>query len=160
MTNEEFAAAALRIAAACNLTLVTAESCTAGAVANALSRAPGASKYFQGGFVTYTKEMKSLILGVPPALLIEKTAVCAAVAEAMATGARERAQAGAAVSVTGVAGPEPDEDGNPVGLVWVGAATERKTVSERLMLKDRPPEEVIRESVGAALRLLATVCGE
>jgi nicotinamide-nucleotide amidase len=148
------------MAEACGLTLVTAESCTGGAVAHVLSRAPGASKHFQGGFITYTKEMKARILNVSPTLLTEKTAVCAAVAEAMARGALEQAQAGAAVSVTGVAGPDPDEDGNPVGMVWLGAATKEKTTSRRLQLRGDSPEEIIRESVGAALGLLVKVCGE
>jgi nicotinamide-nucleotide amidase len=159
MTNQEFALTAMRRAESCGLAIVTAESCSAGAVAHALSRAPGASKTFRGGFITYTKEMKTRILGVSPALLIERTAVCAAVAEAMTGGALQRADAGVAVAVTGVAGPDPDEDGNPVGLVWVAAATKTKNLSERLMIKDRPPEDVIRESVRAALALLVKICG-
>jgi Competence-damaged protein len=70
-----------------DLTIVTAESCTAGAVATALSSAPGAADYFLGGFLTYTKKMKNKILRVPLKILKNKGAVCREVAEAMAAGA-------------------------------------------------------------------------
>jgi PncC family amidohydrolase len=89
-----------------DLTIVTAESCTAGAVATALSSAPGAADYFLGGFLTYTKKMKNKILRVPLKILKNKGAVCREVAEAMAAGALKLADADIAVSVTGVAGPE------------------------------------------------------
>ena len=105
-----------------NETIVTAESCSAGMLALAFAKGEGASQHFMGGFVTYTKEMKSRVLGVPPSLLQEKTAVCGEVAEAMAIGALLRSGASVAVSVTGVAGPTEDEDGNPVGLVYCGVA--------------------------------------
>src|SRR5215203_4111637 len=112
----------LECARSTDQSLVTAESCSAGALALAFSRGEGASKHFMGGFVTYTKEMKSHVLGVPPGLLDEKTAVCGEVAIAMAKGAIELSGASIAVSVTGVAGPSEDEDGNPVGLVYCGVA--------------------------------------
>ena len=104
------------------LTLATAESCTAGALANLLANAPGAGEAFHGGFVVYTKENKSKALGVPAALIEKHSAVSAEVAKAMALGALERSPADVVVSITGVAGPEPDEDGNPVGLVHLAAA--------------------------------------
>ena len=105
-----------------NLTLATAESCTAGALAHLLANAPGASDSFHGGFVVYTKENKSKALGVPAALIEKHTAVSAEVAKAMALGALERCPAEVVVSITGVAGPDPDEDGNPVGLVYLAVA--------------------------------------
>jgi hypothetical protein len=67
-----------------NETIVTAESCSAGTLALAFSKGEGASQHFLGGFVTYTKEMKARVLGVPPLLLQEKTAVCGEVASALA----------------------------------------------------------------------------
>ncbi len=82
----------LERAKARGLTIVTAESCTAGAVATSLSKASGAGEHFQGGFVTYTKEMKSSVLGVPLKLLQQKGAVCEEVAEAMALGALKLAR--------------------------------------------------------------------
>lgn len=72
--------------------------------------------------MTYTKDMKARVLGVPTQILDEKTAVCGEVAEAMALGALLRSGATVAVSITGVAGPDEDEDGNPVGLVFCGVA--------------------------------------
>ncbi len=99
-------------------TLATAESVTAGLVANRIALVPGASDWFRGGVVAYTNEMKSKLLGVPAALIEEHTAVSAPVAEAMAQGVRERLGTDLAVSTTGYAGPT----GDPVGLVFVGLA--------------------------------------
>ncbi len=118
----QLAKRALQIAQREKLSIVTAESCTAGKLAAALSEAPGAAAHFHGGFVTYTKLMKTKLLGVSDALLQRRGAVCAEVALAMAQGALARSPAVLAVAITGVAGPEPDEDGNPVGLVCIAAA--------------------------------------
>ena len=109
----------LKKAKAAGLQIVTAESCTAGTVAHVLSKGEGASKHLAGGFVTYTKDMKSRVLGVPMAMLKSKSAVAAEIAEAMARGALARSGASIAVAVTGVAGPDPDEDGNPRWCVAV-----------------------------------------
>jgi PncC family amidohydrolase len=100
----------LEYARARNETIVTAESCSAGMLALAFAKGEGASQHFMGGFVTYTKQMKSRVLSVPPSLLREKTAVCGEVAEAMAIGALLRSGAALAVSITGVVGPTEDED--------------------------------------------------
>jgi len=104
------------------LTIITAESCTSGLLATVLSEAPGAAKILHGGFVTYTKEHKAVALGVPEELLRSKSAVCDEVACAMAEGALARSSADLAAAITGVAGPEPDEDGNPVGRVFIAVA--------------------------------------
>jgi nicotinamide-nucleotide amidase len=128
------AACVLSLAQKKNLSVVTAESCTAGLIAAVLSEAPGASTHLQGGFVTYTKEQKTAVLGVPPDLLAEQSAVCAAVARCMAEGALRYSTADVAVAVTGVAGPEPDEDGNPVGLLYLAG-----------LRRDAPPIEVERQ---------------
>lgn len=109
----------LAMASQQDVTLVTAESCTAGKLSAFLSEAPGAAEQLHGAFVTYTKENKVMALGVSAELLRQKGAVCRDVAVAMATGALARSPANLAVSITGVAGPEPDEDGNPVGLVCI-----------------------------------------
>jgi nicotinamide-nucleotide amidase len=113
---------AMACAKAHGLSIITAESCTSGLLASALSEAPGASEHLHGGIVTYTKQSKSMLLGVSEALLRSKGAVCDEVACAMAEGALERSPADIAVAITGVAGPEPDEDGNPVGLVCIAVA--------------------------------------
>jgi nicotinamide-nucleotide amidase len=113
---------ALEVAAQRNESIVTAESCTAGKLAALFSEAPGAAERLHGSFVTYTKANKTKSLGVSADLLQRKGAVCAEVAIAMAEGALVRSPATFAVSITGVAGPDPDEDGNPVGLVCIAVA--------------------------------------
>jgi nicotinamide-nucleotide amidase len=118
----ELAKQALEVARANNCSVVTAESCTAGKLSGLLSEAPGASALLHGGFVSYTKANKVKALGVSPALLKEKGSVCIDVAIQMAEGALARSPANVAVAITGVAGPEPDEDGNPVGLVCIAVA--------------------------------------
>jgi nicotinamide-nucleotide amidase len=104
------------------LRLVSAESCTGGLIATVLSEAPGAAEHFEGGFVVYTPAQKCAALSVPRGLIDEEGTVTRKVALAMAEGALGASTADIAVSVTGVAGPEPDEKGNPVGLVYFGCA--------------------------------------
>lgn len=123
--SEDTAALATRLlkqAKEAGLTIVTAESCTAGLLSQVLSDAEGAAEHFQGGFVTYTKGHKTYALGVPSDLLHEQGAVCPSVACAMAEGALRHSTAALAAAITGVAGPEPDEDGNPVGRVCIAVA--------------------------------------
>jgi nicotinamide-nucleotide amidase len=140
------------------LTLVTAESCTAGLVAATLSDAPGAAQHLLGGFVAYTKEQKALVLRVPPRLLSERTAVCPEVACAMAQGALRSCPADMAIAVTGVAGPEPDEDGNPVGLVCLAAVRRGQTHTERTFrFGETDRAEILALAVAHALELLTDV---
>jgi len=103
------------------LSIVTAESCTSGLLASVLSESPGAAELLHGGFVTYTKQNKTTALGVPEELLQREGAVNAEV-PALEEGALERSPAELAAAITGVAGPSPDEDGNPVGLVFIAVA--------------------------------------
>lgn len=105
------------------LTFACAESCTGGLIAKRLTDLPGASSVFKGGAVTYCNEAKAKLLGVPQALLDDKGAVSAEVAQAMAQGARAVFGSDLAVATTGVAGPDKDERGNPVGLVYIALAT-------------------------------------
>ena len=123
--NEDLGKLATRLleqAKQAGLTIVTAESCTAGLLCQVLSDAEGAAEHFHGGFVTYTKAHKTCALGVPGDVLQEQGAVCATVARAMAEGALRRSTAGISAAITGVAGPAPDEDGNPVGRVCIAIA--------------------------------------
>ncbi len=99
-----------------------AESCTGGLIAKRMTDLPGASAVFKGGLVTYSSEMKEALLGVPHGLLEEKGAVSREVAEAMAQGARRALGCDLAVAATGVAGPDSDDRGNPVGLVYIALA--------------------------------------
>ena len=104
------------------LTLGTAESCTGGLVAKRFTDLPGASAAFRGGVVSYATEVKHTVLGVEQALLDQYGAVSEPVAWAMAEGARRALGCDLAISTTGVAGPDPDERGNPVGLVFIALA--------------------------------------
>jgi nicotinamide-nucleotide amidase len=154
----------MRLARERRMTLATAESCTAGALVHLLAQGEGASEVLHGGFVVYTKDNKSTAIGVPAALIREHTAVSAQVAQAMADGGLARSPASIAVSITGVAGPDPDEDGNPVGLVYVAAAARdgRRRVIKHELGK-RPKDEICNAAMAAALTLteellLAEVC--
>lgn len=104
------------------LTVGTAESCTGGLISKLLTDLPGSSAAFRGGIVSYTNEVKEGVLGVPRALLTEYGAVSPQVAEAMALGARKALGCDIALSATGVAGPDPDDRGNPIGLIYLGLA--------------------------------------
>jgi len=105
------------------LTVATAESCSGGIVAKRLTDLPGSSKVFLGGVVSYANAAKEALLGVPSTLLEAEGAVSAPVAEAMAKGIRATLGSDLAVSTTGVAGPGPDERGNPAGLLYVALDT-------------------------------------
>lgn len=116
------------------LTMGTAESCTGGLVAKRLTDLSGASAVFRGGVVSYTNEVKAGVLGVPQEMLDEFGAVSAQVAQAMAQGARKVLGCDLAVSLTGVAGPNPDDRGNPVGLIYVALDTPEGTRVRELHL--------------------------
>jgi nicotinamide-nucleotide amidase len=140
------------------LKLVTAESCTAGLLAALLSQAEGAADHLCGGFVTYTKETKAAVLGVPRAVLDRQGAVNEAVARAMAEGALARAPADLAVAVTGVAGPSPDPDGNPVGLVHLAAVRRGRTpLHLRRQYGDKQRSTILECAMRDALNLLERV---
>jgi nicotinamide-nucleotide amidase len=119
---EELQDAVLRLLAERKQSLATAESVTAGLVANRIAQVPGASVWFRGGIVAYTNAIKAKLLDVPQALLDEHGAVSPQVAEAMALGCRARFGSDVAVSTTGIAGPGGAEPDKPVGLVHVGLA--------------------------------------
>ncbi|HYZ31526.1 MAG TPA: nicotinamide-nucleotide amidohydrolase family protein [Crenalkalicoccus sp.] len=108
--------------AARGLTLATAESCTGGLIAAALTSVPGSSAVVLAGFVTYSNDAKREMLGVPQGVLESVGAVSEAVARLMAEGALARSGADLSVSCTGIAGPGGATPGKPVGLVYLGAA--------------------------------------
>ena len=105
------------------LRVTTAESCTGGLAAAAITAVPGASEVFDGGLCTYAEVQKVALLGVSPKTLAEHTAVSEDCAVEMARGARERMDADIAVSVTGYAGPDGGADGTPVGTVCFGISS-------------------------------------
>jgi nicotinamide-nucleotide amidase len=142
------------------LSLATAESCTAGLLAHRLSRPPGAASVLAGGFVTYTKAAKYRLVDVAAQLLAEQTAVHADVAEAMARGALARAGTDLALSVTGVTGAEPDEDGNPIGRVFVGFAMSESAASLHCEFGRLAPAALTHLALQAALTFALSQLGE
>ena len=107
--------------------IAVAESCTGGGIGAFLTSAAGSSSWFGGGWITYSNEMKSRLLGVPPELFELHGAVSESVACAMALGAAERANTRFAVSVTGIAGPDGGTETKPVGTVWIAVADRSET---------------------------------
>ena len=101
------------------MTLATAESCTGGLIGAMLTDVPGASAVYRGGIISYVNEIKHALLGVEQETLDACTAVSRETAHEMARGARERCGADCAVSVTGLAGPDGDGTGRPIGLVYI-----------------------------------------
>jgi nicotinamide-nucleotide amidase len=136
------------------LTVAVAESCTGGMVGSLITDQPGSSAYFLGGVIAYSDAVKRDELGVPAALLKRMGAVSAEVAQAMADGARSRFGADLAVGVTGIAGPDADGSGKPVGLTYVAVASEHGSPAhEYTFTGDRWSNR--RQAAAEALRLLA-----
>lgn len=134
-------------------TLATAESCTGGLIAAALTAIAGSSSVVMAGFVTYSNDAKMRMVGVRPDTLAAHGAVSEAVAREMAEGALARAEVDVALSCTGIAGPGGATPGKPVGLVFIGCARRGgATVVERSVFPgDRTA--VRAATVAAALRL-------
>ncbi len=125
MAGDTLVALAERLQGLClgrGVTIGTAESCTGGLVADAISDVAGSSGYFHGGIVAYADDVKLRQLGVPAEVLAAHGAVSAQVARAMALGARERLGVDLAVAITGVAGPGGGTEAKPVGLTYVAVA--------------------------------------
>jgi nicotinamide-nucleotide amidase len=142
----------LEAARARGLKLATAESCTGGLVAAAITDIPGSSDVFDRGFVTYSYPAKVAMLGVPQAMLTEHGAVSEAVARAMAEGALAGSDADVAVAITGVAGPGASE-AKPEGLVWFAVATRDGARAERRDFGALGRDRVRARSVETALEL-------
>lgn len=135
--------------------IATAESCTGGLAAAALTGIAGSSDVFERGFITYSNEAKAALLGVPSELIAKHGAVSEEVARAMAEGALSHAPVEIAVSVTGIAGPGGGSAGKPVGLVHFAAARKGGAVlHEECRFGDIGRNEVRTRSVAAALDLL------
>jgi nicotinamide-nucleotide amidase len=125
MIEQDIGGSAKRLLALCRkrgLKVATAESCTGGLVAAALTEIPGSSDVVDRGFVTYSNAAKEAMLDVPPGTLEEHGAVSAETAQAMAHGALAQSKADLAVAITGIAGPGGGTPGKPVGLVHFAAA--------------------------------------
>lgn len=110
--------------------MTTAESCTGGLIAGACTELAGSSHWFERGFVTYSNEAKTELLGVDAALIAQHGAVSEAVARAMAQGALAHSRAQVALAVTGIAGPTGGTADKPVGTVWFGWCVQGVLTSE------------------------------
>ncbi|MGB6546150.1 MAG: nicotinamide-nucleotide amidohydrolase family protein, partial [Candidatus Acidiferrales bacterium] len=123
-----------RLLTANHATIATAESCTAGLVAERLTRVAGSSAYFLGGVVCYSNELKTAFADVPAEMIETHGAVSPEVARALAEGIRRRTGAALGIGVTGVAGPSGGTPAKPVGTVYIGLATNSGTIERALKL--------------------------
>lgn len=135
------------------LTIAVAESCTGGLIANRITNIPGSSAYFDRSYVTYSNESKMHDLGVPSDLIERHGAVSRDVAEAMAKGARLKANTDIGLSTTGIAGPTGGSPEKPVGLVWIGYSDRSVTLALRFNFGDNRQRTKERASQ-AALELV------
>ncbi len=140
----------------CGKTLATAESCTGGGIGHVLTAIPGSSAAYAGGVISYTNAVKNQILGVPAEVLEQYSAVSEQTAMAMAEGVRRVIGADLGVSVTGIAGPDGDGSGKPVGLVYIGCANGQESVVREFVFPgDRAA--VRTQAVEEALKLVLTM---
>ena len=140
--------------------LVTAESCTGGWLAQALTANAGSSSWFDRGFVTYSNEAKQQSLGVQAATLAAHGAVSAATAAEMATGALRTADADLALAITGIAGPEGGTPDKPIGTVWFAFAVKGQPVATRLRRLDGDRRAVRAAAVAYALEAAARLADD
>lgn len=139
--------------------LATAESCTGGWLAKALTDQPGSSAWFEYGFVTYGNKAKTELLGVSADTLAGAGAVSDEVAGQMATGARLSSAAELAVAITGIAGPGGGTPEKPVGGVWIAWAGPGETLDVQHFVFTGDRDAIRRQSVAAALRGLLVRLG-
>ena len=135
------------------ITLSVAESCTGGMLGSMITSVPGSSRYFLGGVVSYSNDMKEELLKVPKHVMIKKGAVSEDVACSMAAGVRELFGSDISASITGVAGPGGGTASKPVGLVWIGISTKDGTFAKKFCF-DGDRENVRSCAVGTAAALL------
>jgi nicotinamide-nucleotide amidase len=146
--------AVVKLLTARTQTLAIAESCTGGYLAHRITNVPGASAIFLAGSVTYSNEAKAAMLGVDSALIEKHGAVSKQVAQAMAEGARARANSDFALATTGIAGPGGGTEEKPVGTVFIALAAKDRPVSvqKRFFPDDRPTFKEL--TTQAALEML------
>lgn len=140
-----------------NATIATAESCTGGLVAAALTDVPGSSAALFGGYVTYSNAAKTRMIHVPARLVRDYGAVSNQVARAMADGARNTAGTDFAVATTGIAGPDGGTEKKPVGLVYIAVSAEGGTLVVEKRFGAIGRDAIRRETVEAALALVLEV---
>lgn len=141
------------------LTVSTAESCTGGLLGKSITDISGASAVYPGGVISYCNRVKHEILGVDQEILDTLGAVSAPVARQMAEGVRRVLRADLGVGVTGIAGPNGDGTGRPVGLVYIGAASAEDFLVREFRF-DGDRDAVRRQSAEAAAALLLELLGQ
>jgi nicotinamide-nucleotide amidase len=151
---EQLARQVIVAAAARNLMITTAESCTGGLVAGALTAVAGSSVVLDRGFVTYSNAAKTEMLGVPAGMIATHGAVSEPIARAMASGAIAQSQASLSVSITGIAGPGGGSDDKPVGLVHFAACGPGGLIHAEHRFGDLGREAIRLASVRVALDML------
>jgi nicotinamide-nucleotide amidase len=158
MLDDDIVQAARRLLDICkrkNLTVATAESCTAGLVAGTLTEIPGVSRMLDRGFVTYSNQAKQDMLGVAAATLARHGAVSPQTAAEMAHGALARAPVDLVISVTGIAGPDGGSAEKPVGLVYFAAASRSGQFAQaEKRFGEIGRAEIRKQSVLQAFRML------
>jgi len=155
MSEEEITRLSAELGEAClrrGWLLAVAESCTGGGVGEAITRTPGSSAWFDRGFVTYSNDAKTDLLGVKPETLGGQGAVSEAAAREMAQGALSQSSADLAVAVTGVAGPDGGSATKPVGLVWFAWAAIDGPVRSEFRVFGGDRSAIRRQAVAEALR--------
>lgn len=140
-------------------TVGTAESCTGGRVAEAIVSVPGASRYFHGGIVCYTDEVKHNLLGVSNDTLAEKTAVSEEVAIEMVKGACRVLGTDYALATTGYAGPTGGDDGTPAGTIWVACGTLDEVHTMKLT-EDHGRDRNLEHATTAVMNMLYEILKE
>ena len=138
-------------------TLATAESCTAGNIAAVITSIPGSSRFYKGGIVAYTDEVKTNLLGVDPEIIKEHGVVSEEVAIAMVKGAMKALNADCAVATTGIAGPGGGTHENHVGTIWIAVGLQEKVVTIKLT-EDNGREMNISNATSKALQQLLELC--
>jgi len=152
----ESAQRALASLEARGLKFATAESCTGGMVGAALTAISGSSAVFERGFITYSNDAKTEMLGVPAELIRTHGAVSAPVARAMAEGALAHSHADRAVSITGIAGPNSDGTSKPVGLVYFALAVRGEPTREHVDTFSGDRDSVRLQAALTALKMAIT----
>lgn len=135
-------------------TLATAESCTGGTIASQLTAQAGASRYFRGGIVAYSNEVKECALGVKHSTLEQHGAVSEQTAREMAEGVRKRFDSDYAIATTGIAGPDGGTPTKPVGTVWIAVASRTHTEAALLSFPGRRRQQNIDRSINQAFAML------
>ncbi len=139
------------------LKLITAESCTGGGLAYAITSIPGSSAWFDRGLVTYSNTSKEELLGVSPLTLATFGSVSAETAQEMAEGALNHSQAHISIALTGIAGPEGGTHNKPVGTVWIACAVAAIPTQVKHHFFSGERANIREKSIDSALHFLLNI---